>query len=196
MEQKVKVVFAISKLKNVIKNEIPSWLEFVKEFIKSNDIVTNFYFILDFENDDMRVSDPNNIANWKAVAEKISNYLKENKIDFKKNILNFGLCLDPVLTNDDQKNILFYSYLNPEQKISLDNSDSIFFFNAFELDDFLTLNGYFIYFLNFDEYKVNDKKAKRICKDIQGYIDSSNYSEFSFSNINYQFLTFLEQNKS
>lgn len=185
MEDKVKVVFEVSKLSKIDLNNIPDWLKFIGSFITNSNKNTNFYFLVNFKEIEI-------ISTFKSDLEQFKNtillFLKKQNINTE---IYFGVFNNPSNIDDDNK-IIFYDYVNDKQ-IDLLNNDSLFFFSCFELSNYLFINGFFSYFLNFNNIDLDEKKLKKISKEVIGEINSENYQEINFSTIKYEFLTFIEK---
>ncbi|MDE5545335.1 MAG: hypothetical protein K2I76_01845, partial [Malacoplasma sp.] len=163
-------------------------------FIINSNGITEFYFIIALVNK----NDENDLIledKFNEFKTKITSLLKSKNFSVKNTPLFFGSILNPINLEDDNKLIFknFFSKLKTE--IELINNQIILFYSNTELCDYLHLNNFFTYFLNFNS-KNSEREIKKISKDSIGIVDSSNESEISFSSVNYEFLTFLEDEKN
>lgn len=191
MEDKINVVFEVSKL--IVNNDFKennNWLKFVSKFISESNKNVNFYFLLNFKESE---TENNFESNFKKSKEEIHSYLKNNIDNFNLYSINFGVFVNP--DNVDNNKITFFDLKNNIQ-IELSNNNSIFFFSYFELSDFLHINNFFSYFLDFDNTDTDKKKIKRLAKEVNGIVDDDNFESINFLTINYEFLTFIDKFKN
>ncbi|BAC44276.1 hypothetical protein D8X55_01060 [Malacoplasma penetrans] len=191
MEDKINVVFEVSKLiVNSDFKENINWLKFISKFISESNKNVNFYFLLNFKESE---SEDNFEINFNKSKEEICSYLKSNIDNFSLYSINFGVFVNP--ENVDNNKITFFDFKNNLQ-IELSNNNSIFFFSYFELSDFLHINNFFSYFLDFDNTDADKKKIKRLAKEVNGIVDEDNFESINFLTINYEFLTFIDNFKN
>lgn len=192
MESKLRVVFEISEFYYKLnEQDLMSLQNFISNFIIGSNGITEFYFIFTLKNKNEQLD-----LNKEELKLKITNALKNKNFSIKKVPLFFGFIINPLNLDDDNNKLLFYDFFKAsENVIELLNTEVILFYSTIDLCDYLHINNFFSYFLNFDSNNT-EREIKKISKDSNGIIDKSNQNDISFSSINYEFLTFLEEEEN
>ncbi|MDE5766951.1 MAG: hypothetical protein K2H56_00230 [Malacoplasma sp.] len=194
MESKLKVVFEVSKFYDLNPNDLFSLIDFIINFISNSNGITEFYFILALVEKEEK-SDLELEKKFNEFKTKITILLKSKNFSIKNNPLFFGSILNPINLEDDNKLIFNKFFAKSKNEIELLNNQIILFYLTTDLCDYLHLNNFFTYFLNFNSNNT-EREIKKISKDTIGVVDASNQNEISFSSINYEFLTFLENEEN
>lgn len=188
MEVRIKVVFELSKLSDVDEKNVPTWMEFISNFIIDANNRCDFYFLLD-------TTDVRNMTNYKATLNnektKILNIISSKKADLKEDNLKFGLFND-ITKMEDKHTILFYDLDNEQNTTELNNNDSFFFFSNYDIGEVLHYSEFFIFLLDFENLNDDQKKKKKLSKFANGYVDKDNYTKINYDQVSYEFLTFVE----
>lgn len=187
MENKIKVAFDLSKISFTNNDCLVTLTDFISKFIYDSNDMADFYFLLEL---DESKSNQDFDFFFKDFKEKILAILKEKKILDTNYSINFGYYKNPELLDDSK--LVSYEY-GSNLEIDLFNNETIFFFCLNELGDFLNANNYFYYYLNFSCNDNDEKRIKKNLKISDNVVNDENYIDITFSKINYEFLTFLEQ---
>lgn len=187
MEDKIKLIFEISKLPLVDLENNSNWFKFISNFMSNSNKNTDFYFLLNFKELEILETFLNDFNNTKNT---ILNLLKKEVENFDSYSIYFGVFNNP--DNIDGDKVIFYACESNNQ-VELLNNESIFFFSCFEFSEFLHINNFFSFFLDFNNVDIDKKKIKKISKQVNGVISDDNFDSINFLNINYEFLTFQEK---
>lgn len=186
MENKINVVFDLSKI-SFSNNEIFSMLlNFISKFILDSNELANFYFLECLE-ESKSIDDFD--SSFNIFKEMIIKELKVKKVNDEKFSITFGYFKSDKLLNDSR--LVSYEFLT-NNEIDFLNNETILFFSFHNLGLTLESNNFFYYYLNFDESQ-EEKIIRKNLKISPNFIDKDNYEDITFSKVNYEFLTFLEQ---
>ncbi len=190
MENKINVVFEISKMKKLPSdlNMETEWLKFVRNFVIDANNRANIYFLLNTKDEMIKINFESGLLEVKRQILKI---LKKKFKTIDTSLIKFGLYSNQ--TELENKTILiFYEIGKYDKPIELTRHHSFCFCSDYVIAETLYYEDFFVYYMDFENDDEEAKKVKKMKKILNGYVDEKTFNKINYSQISYEFLTFLE----
>lgn len=189
MENKIKVIFELSKLHELKEDNEVDWFDFVAKFINDANKRCDFYFLINCKS--IEKEHGFDVENFKTYRSIFLKRLKSKKVVFNKDDLNFGFYSDHTKF-EDKNSVWFFELDDLANFAELTNEDSVFFFSYYDVGEALYYSNFFTVLLDFANYNDDNRKRKKIIKLVNNVVDNETQDEINYEKISYEFLTFIE----